>query len=63
MDKQLKPCPFCGREANLYKEYLFDGYQRESPTYTITCKGICVKMCAWSREKVIEMWNKRVNDG
>lgn len=62
-DEILKPCPFCGGKANLYKEYPFDGYQRESPTYTVTCSGICAKMCSWSREKVIEMWNRRVNNG
>ena len=64
MDKQeLKPCPFCGGKANLYKEYPFDGYQREHPTYTIICEGICVKMCSYSREKVIKKWNRRVQNG
>ena len=60
MDKQLKPCPFCGGEAKLYTD----------PWSTVMCHK-CKAMSAYflhkadycSVDKAIEAWNRRVNNG
>ena len=55
---ELKPCPFCGSNATLK-------YPREGElgySATITCNKCHVEMWAASKEEVIEMWNRRVNE-
>lgn len=37
MDKQLKPCPFCGGNARIYVYDPFDGYQGNLTTYRVEC--------------------------
>lgn len=51
MSKELKPCPFCGLQARIRKinaEY-----------YVITCTKNCVETEITTKEKAIEIWNKR----
>jgi Lar family restriction alleviation protein len=61
MDNELKPCPFCGGEATLWKIRETDGpYYRP---YHILCG--CGGRVGWFEEKkeAIDAWNRRVNDG
>ena len=60
-EKQLKPCPFCGGEAKL------DHLIKSSIVWCKDCrastKSIEFSPEYSSDEKVIEAWNRRVNDG
>lgn len=66
---ELKPCPFCGGEAEeLYikRKKLFAKF---FPPYTshfayIRCK-VCVATSGlkWTRENAIEAWNRRADNG
>ena len=52
MYNELKPCPFCGGEAELYQSYC--GY------YQIECHQCSARSCtAVEKESVISNWNKR----
>lgn len=59
-DTKLKPCPFCGSEAELYsyqsnKDFLC------SKLYGVFCKNCICKTDVSSVEKIaIENWNRRV---
>jgi len=63
---ELKPCPFCGSEAELSNtiidKHAFGkiDYIRE---YYIQCYGCLVKTRRYlNKEIAIEKWNARVND-
>ena len=52
MYNELKPCPFCGGEAELYQSYC--GY------YQIECHQCGARSCtAVEKESVISNWNMR----
>ena len=52
MYNELKPCPFCGGEAELYQSYC--GY------YQIECHQCSARSCtAVEKESVISNWNMR----
>ena len=52
MYNELKPCPFCGGEADLYQSYC--GY------YQIECHQCSARSCtAVEKESVISNWNMR----
>lgn len=51
---ELKPCPFCGSEAVVFKVEPIWWYVR------CTSEQCKVRMVAHSREEVEEMWNRRV---
>ena len=62
MDKQLKPCPFCGGEAEIRK-----GRSCMQAHYAVVCKD---KTCQGRAQKTffveyaaIKSWNRRVNNG
>lgn len=61
MDKQLKPCPFCGGKAELVDTGYWSSVMCEQ------CKAVSKsfnhsgKHC--SADKAIEAWNRRVNNG
>ena len=66
MDKQLKPCPFCGGNFAEYDLYV-DEYVIEKQ-YTVVCnaqKGGCGASCGYSYTKrdAKKKWNRRVNNG
>ena len=63
MDKQLKPCPFCGHNAGKYLYDPFDGYQETRITYIVKCVHCCANVERTTMEEAIEAWNRRVNNG
>ena len=58
MSEKLKPCPFCGSEANLY-ECKWLGVTSYGVECT-KCKGL-VDRCSTKKE-AIKAWNRRAND-
>ena len=62
---ELKPCPFCGGEADIRHEHRWisgmnGGY---SGTY-IVCKKCCCRTCTYDWEdedQMYEAWNRRVD--
>lgn len=80
MDKQLKPCPFCGGEAKVVSGTTHLPFSEEINYFKVTCTK-CGATPYFSKEdnlyykdnykeieekliqEVIEMWNRRVNDG
>lgn len=66
---ELKPCPFCGGEAEIQYMRRKKLFARFYPPYVthvvyIRCKA-CVATSAvkWTRENAIEAWNRRVKEG
>ena len=57
MPNELKPCPFCGGEA----EVTYD----DTPVRIIVMCTSCEVRTDWfyNRDTVINLWNMRVNDG
>ena len=67
---ELKPCPFCGGEAELWSHH----YKEEDITlWQVRCKKRCydVKIHCYAsdsfvsfatKEEAIEAWNRRAND-
>lgn len=56
----LKPCPFCGGEAELITipRYFSDG-----SGYIFKCMvGCCIQMPYRSEQKAIEAWNRRAGE-
>ena len=61
MDKQLKPCPFCGIRAYAHKiagTNLYDAHCGNEDCGVQPRTERC-----FSREKAVEIWNRRVNNG
>lgn len=58
---ELKPCPFCGGEAEAYDyEYGIDPVV----AYGCKCKQCGIAMSGHdSKCEAIEAWNRRANDG
>lgn len=58
---KLKPCPFCGEEADI--ETMYMGL---TLAFRVYCKNIyhcSVKQINWNTEKdAIKAWNKRVDE-
>lgn len=64
---ELKPCPFCGGEANLVPHKFFS---QRTQKWEIDCYGVECKNCRtssyqfWGCEKhAITAWNRRAEDG
>ena len=57
MDK-LKPCPFCGRKINLPTQ----PFLKVDHDYFIGCEECEVFFIVDTKEKAIEIWNKRAED-
>lgn len=54
MEKQLKPCPFCGGEANIYQMHFW------GTTYTCECSDCGIETKPMDTEaEAIEAWNRR----
>lgn len=67
MDKQLKPCPFCGHKASLLEEQYNINQSVFFPEFNSRSIVRCNK-CRSSvgfyttAKKAIEAWNRRVDD-
>lgn len=59
---ELKPCPFCGGEAKLYRMPTLDGFPYKVGCNEVTCPihVFTVGMC--TKEEAIEAWNRRVSE-
>lgn len=62
-NKELKPCPFCGNEAEIIHEPMF-GSDNPAEYYKIRCKGDDCAMGSPdalfdSSDQIIEEWNIR----
>ena len=63
----LKPCPFCGKEAVIRSGTAFNG---QYSTFYIKCSSCEVQTLKYvnagndlkALEKAIEVWNRREND-
>lgn len=57
---ELKKCPFCGGEAELYQYY---PYLRKRCLSTVRCKSCRANSGTWGRkDKAIESWNNRATE-
>lgn len=71
MSEQLKPCPFCGGRADTTQVWETLNTPWPAGTWTVGCceeRGLCwasahhFNMCYPTRERAIEMWNRRANE-
>lgn len=63
---EIKKCPFCGGETKIEEFYEFDAYQGERVSYLVYCSGcdcILTTHKNSTKQKIIELWNRRVDDG
>jgi Lar family restriction alleviation protein len=64
MDK-LKPCPFCGAEATVFRDGAYSaekGKNTKKTLWFVGCNECSAIICEGSRTVAIEVWNRRVND-
>lgn len=63
MPENLKPCPFCGGEAEFFCQR--NEFGRVNPLYSVRC-SLChigtVLSESVSKERAIADWNRRVTD-
>ena len=53
MSSNLKPCPFCGGEAEFY----------EFTCFWVSCKDCwCETFTYDTKQEAVEAWNRRVNN-
>ena len=60
---EIKPCPFCGGNVSVYAYDPFDGYQGNLTRYRVFCLNCRASIEREDREKAIEAWNRRVDNG
>lgn len=63
MNNELKPCPFCGGEANLIRRNFKNGFYPSGGTYYVHCKACLIT--TQPRRKiadVVDVWNRRINN-
>lgn len=59
MQKELRPCPFCGSEAMIFRTYILFPKWNE---YYVKCLECPAVMSGFNREQdAREAWNKRKN--
>lgn len=67
MNKELKPCPFCGGEAviNTIEPHTheFATFMPDYPGSTfVECTGCTCALSGDTEEKAIKAWNRRATD-
>lgn len=55
--EELKPCPFCGREARIMLE---EEDRPDDSFHNIYCTNCGVQFWVKSKSQAIEAWNRRV---
>lgn len=67
METELKPCPFCDGEAEVWVEFVpyETQYERdEKNLYHCGCKKCCIySSYLWWKDGAIEAWNRREEHG
>lgn len=65
-ETELKPCPFCGGEAEMIKHSFWNErkHSYSDRTYSIKCCGCSVETYPFydTKEKATESWNRRANN-
>ena len=56
---ELKPCPFCGGEA----EFIDNGYFCDVSCKDTDCRGYADSLTNKTKKEAIKAWNRRINDG
>ena len=60
MSENLKPCPFCGGEAEL----VIENHREYPSTYYVACKSRCLRQYSYNvKGMAIKAWNRRENNG
>lgn len=66
--EELKPCPFCGGKADIWKKQYpngyIDGVWKTRTTWVADC-SVCDCVCSEifkTKKEAIEAWNRRVED-
>ena len=59
MNKELKPCPFCGREADLSNTAVKQG---NNFLWSVECMYCGVIITAEAEDRAVELWNRRTID-
>ena len=57
--KELKPCPFCGKNARIEDHYIGDAL---APYYMVGCEDHRLDYCSDTKEEAANKWNKRERD-
>ena len=55
---ELKPCPFCGGEA----EYVDNGYFVDVSCKDMDCRGFAASLNNKDKKVAIEAWNRRAGE-
>lgn len=53
---ELKPCPFCGSEANMLGDYDYSNYHANCTNDECGCYWVA---CYETEQEAIEAWNRR----
>lgn len=62
MDKQMKPCPFCGAPGKLLEALLIPP-NRVGPLYSPACTSCSLEFInTYSRDEAVRIWNTRPNE-
>lgn len=62
---ELKPCPFCGGEAEMHYGVISEDntpHWYDASCKDEKCRGYATVCFSNTKEKAIEAWNRRVND-
>ena len=59
---ELKPCPYCGGEANIESYDPYDGYQGDCTVWRVKCIECKAFIQRGTKDEAIAAWNRRVGE-
>ena len=60
---ELKPCPFCGGEAEITEFDPFNGYQGSMNMYSVHCKKCGAEIVRnQNKDYAVDAWNRRADN-